>query len=77
MKGYTLVRCRRYIAEDIKVHCQNDAINLGLIRMLESCGAEKLLQMLEKQLADFGITNAQTSDASMVSDLLRRMVGYL
>ena len=34
--------------------------------MLESCGAEKILQ-LEKQLADFGITNMQISVVSIVS----------
>ena len=35
--------------------------------MLESYGAEKFLQLLEKQLADFGITNMQTSVVSIVS----------
>ena len=53
---------------NISVYCQNDVINLGLIRMLESWGAEKILQLLEKQLADFGITNMQTSAVSIVSD---------
>ena len=41
MDEYTLVCCRRY--KNINVHRQNDVINLGLIRMLESCGAEKIL----------------------------------
>ena len=53
---------------NINVHCQNDVINLGLIRMLASCNAEKILQLLEKQLADIGITNMQTSDVSIVFD---------
>ena len=53
---------------NINVHCENDAINLGLIRMFDSCGAEKILQLLKKQLADFGITNMQTSFVSIVSD---------
>ena len=35
------VRCRRYI--NINVHSQIDVVNLGLIRMLESCGGEKIL----------------------------------
>ena len=55
---------------NINVHCQNNVINLGLIglRILESCGAEKILQLLEKQLADFGIINKQTSVVSIISD---------
>ena len=53
---------------NITIHSQNDVINLGLIRMLESCGAEKILHLLEKQLADFGITNMHTSVVSIVSD---------
>ena len=36
--------------------------------MLESCGAEKILQLLEKQLADFEITNMQISVVSIVFD---------
>ena len=63
---YTSVRCRRYMK--INIHCQNDVINLGLIRMRGSCGAEKIFQLLEKQLAHFGITNMQTSIVSIVSD---------
>ena len=51
---------------NINVHCQNDFINLSLIRMLESFRAEKILHLLEKQLADFGITNVQTSAVSIV-----------
>ena len=47
--------------------CYN-VINLGLIRMCISCGAEKIFQLLEKQLAHFGITNMQTSIVSIVSD---------
>ena len=66
MHEYTSVRCRRYL--NINVHCQNDVINLDLVRMLESCGAEKIVQSLEKQLADFGMTNMQTSVVSIVSD---------
>ena len=41
--------------------------------MLESCGAEKILQLLEKQLADFGITNMQTSVVCIVSDGASKM----
>ena len=66
MDEYTSVRCRRHM--NINVHCQNDVINLGFIRMLELYGAEKILQLLEKQLADFGITNMQISVVSIVSD---------
>ena len=33
MDKYTSVRCRRYM--NINVHCQNDVINLGFIRMLK------------------------------------------
>ena len=66
VEDYTSVRCRRYM--NINVHYQNDVMSLGLIRMLESCGAVKILQLLEKQLADFGITNMQTSVVSIVSD---------
>ena len=36
--------------------------------MRDSCGAEKIFQLLEKQLAHFGITNMQTSIVSIVSD---------
>ena len=66
MDEYTSVRCRRYM--NINIHCQNNVINLGLIRMRDSCGAEKIFQLLEKQLAHFGITNMQTSIVSIVSD---------
>ena len=38
------------------------------MRMPKLCGAEKILQLLKKQLADFGITNRQTSVVSIVSD---------
>ena len=65
MDESTSVLCRRYM--NINVHCQNDVINLGLMTMLESYGAEKILQLLEKQLADFGITNMQISVVSIVS----------
>ena len=65
MDEYTSVRCRRYM--NINVHCQNDVMNLGFIAMLESYGAAKILQLLEKQLADFGITNMQISVVSIVS----------
>ena len=41
MDEYTSVRCGRYM--NIYVHCQNNVINLGLIRLLESCDAEKIL----------------------------------
>ena len=61
MDEYTPVRYRIYT--NINVHCQNDVINLGLIRMLESCGAEKTLQLF-----DFRITNMQTSVVSIVPD---------
>ena len=63
MDEYTLFCCRRYT--NINIHCQNDVVNLGLIRMRDSCGAEKIFQLLEKQLAHFGITNMQTSIVSM------------
>ena len=66
MDEYTSVPCRRYT--NINVHCQNDVIKLGLIRMRDSCGAEKFFQLLEKQLAHFGITNMQISIVSIVSD---------
>ena len=36
--------------------------------MFDSCGAEKILQLLKAKLADFGITNMQTSVVSMVTD---------
>ena len=65
MDEYTLVHYRRYM--NINVHCQNDVINLGVMTMLESYGAEKILQLLEKQLADFGITKMQISVVSIVS----------
>ena len=61
MDEYTPVRYRIYT--NINAHCQNDVINLGLIRMLESCGAEKTLQLF-----DFRITNMQTSVVSIVAD---------
>ena len=61
---YTSVCCRRCM----NVHCENDAINLGLIRMFDSCGAEKILQLLKTKLADFGIINMQTSVVSIVTD---------
>ena len=66
MDEYTSVRCRRYM--NINIHCQNGVINLGIIRMRDSCDAEKNFQLLEKQLAHFGITNMQTSIVSIVSD---------
>ena len=52
---------------NINVHCQNDVINLGFMTILEPYGAENILQLLEKQLADFGITNMQISVVSIVS----------
>ena len=63
---YTAVRCRRYM--NVNIHSRNDHINLGLIRMLGSCDAEKILELLEKNLAEFGITNMQTYIVSIVSD---------
>ena len=42
---YTSVRCQRYM--NINIHCQNDVIILGLIRMRDSCGAEKIFQLLK------------------------------
>ena len=66
MDEYTSVRRRRYM--NINIHCQNDVINLRLIRIRVSCCAEKIFQSLEKQLAHFGITNMQTSIVSIVSD---------
>ena len=66
MDEYTSVRFRRHMNNN--VHCDNDAINSGLVRMFDSCGAEKILHLLKKQLADFGITNMQTSFDSIVSD---------
>ena len=66
MDEYTLVGSQGYM--NINVHCQTYVIKLHLIRMTESCGAEKILQLLEKQLADFEITNMQTSVVSIVSD---------
>ena len=65
MDEYASVHCQRYM--NINVHCQSNVINLGLMAMLESYGAEKILQLLEKQLADFGITNMQISVDSIVS----------
>ena len=47
---------------------RNDHINLGLMRMLGSCDAEKILELLEKSRAEFGITNMQTYIVSIVSD---------
>ena len=46
MDEYTSVRYRRYM--NINVRYQNDVINLGLRRMLKSCSAEKILQLMEK-----------------------------
>ena len=46
MDEYTSVCCQRYM--NINAHCQNDVINLGFMTMLESYGAEKTLQLLEK-----------------------------
>ena len=66
MDEYTSVCCRRYM--NINIYCQNDVINLGLIRMRDSCGTEKIFQLLEKQLVHFGITNMQTCIVSIVSD---------
>ena len=66
MDEYTSLRCQRYM--NFNLHGQNEVINLGLIRMLESSDAEKILQLSEKQLADFGITNVQTSLVSIVFD---------
>ena len=66
LNEYTSIRCRRYI--NINVHCKNDAINLDLTKMFDSCGAEKILQLLKKQSADFEITNMQTSVGSIVTD---------
>ena len=65
MDDYTSLRCQRYM--NINVHCQNDVINLGFMTMIESYGDEKILQLLEKQLADFGITNMKISVVSIVS----------
>ena len=53
---------------NINIYCQNDVTNLGPTRMRDSCDAEKIFQLLEKQLAHFGITNMQTSIVSIVSD---------
>ena len=66
MDEYTSVRRRRYM--NINIYCQNDVINLGIIRMRDLCGAEKIFHLLEKRLAHFGITNTQTSIVSIVSD---------
>ena len=63
---FTSVRRRRYM--NINIYCQNDVINLGIIRMRDLCGAEKIFHLLEKRLAHFGITNTQTSIVSIVSD---------
>ena len=63
---YTSIRCRKYM--NINIHYQNEFINLGLIRMLGSCDAGKILQLLEKHLADVGITTMQTSIVSIVTD---------
>jgi len=63
---YTLVRCRRHM--NVYIHYRNDHINLGLKRMLGSCDVEKFLELLEKNLAEFWITNMQTYIVSIVSD---------
>ena len=46
MDEYTLVCCRRYL--NIDVHCQHNVVKLGIMRILESCNTEKILQLLEK-----------------------------
>ena len=53
---------------NVNIHYENEFINLGRIRMFGSCDAEKMLQLLEKHLADFGITHIQASIVSIVSD---------
>ena len=53
---------------NVNIHYQNEFINLGLIRMFGSCDAAKMLQLLEKHLADFGVTYIQASIVSIVSD---------
>ena len=52
----------------VNIHYENEFINLGLIRMFGSCDAAKMLQLLEKYLADFGIIYIQASIVSIVSD---------
>ena len=63
---YTSIRSRKYMS--VNIHYENEFINLGLIRMFGSCDAVKMLQLLEKHLADFGITHIQASIVSIVSD---------
>ena len=63
---YSSVRCRRYM--NVCIRYQSQYFNLGLVRMLASCEAEKILQLLEKHLADVGITNMQSSITCIVSD---------
>ena len=63
---YTSICCRRYMS--ICIHYQNYYISLGLTRMYNSCDTEKILELLEKRLADFKINNMQTSIVSTISD---------
>ena len=53
---------------NVNIHYENEFINLGLIRMFGSRDAAKMLQLLEKHLADFGITHIQASIVSIVSE---------
>lgn len=41
----------------VNIHYENEYVNLGLIRLLVSCDAKTLLQLLQKYLADVGTTN--------------------
>ena len=66
LEEYTSIRSRKYMNVDI--HYENEFISFGLIRMFGSCDAAKMLQLLKKQLADFGIAHIQASILSIVSD---------
>ena len=48
---YTSIHSRKCM--NVNIHFENKFINLGLIRMFASCNAAKMLQLLEKHLADF------------------------
>ena len=63
---YTSIRSQKYM--NINIHYENEFISLGLIRMFGSCDAAKMLQLLEKHLADFEIIHIQAYIASIVSD---------
>ena len=74
---YTSIRGRMYIK--VNIHYQNCCINPELMRMPNACGAKKISELLEKQLADFEINAMLTSIVSVASDgaLVRRGLGKI